>query len=269
MGAKVRPGGCEVSAAELLFQARTKMQRLAALAEDTRPRTLEDGYRVQFELIPKLRAHFGGGVAGYKIACTNEIAQRQLHVPHPFFGHLLSATTYESGARLDAAPFFMRVMEAEFAFLLARDLPPAAAPRSREEIADAVAGVLPGIEIVDSRFDDWTTVGAPSLIADNACHAAWVRGALVRDWRSIDLAAQPVRLIINGALQDTGSGAVVLGHPLNALQWLANALNERGLCLQAGQYVTTGVTTDIHVAGSGDHVEADFGRVGRVEVSFL
>jgi 2-keto-4-pentenoate hydratase len=257
-----------VSAAGLLAQARTKMQRLTALPESVRPNTIEDGYRVQFELISKLGAHFGGGVAGYKIACTNETAQRQLHVDHPFFGHLLAATTYESGARLDAAPFFMRVMEAEFAFLIGEDLPPVAGPRTRDEVAGAVAGVLPGIEIVDSRFESWTTVGTPSLIADNACHAAWVRGALVRDWRDIDLAAQPVQLVINGAIKDTGSGAAVLGHPLNALLWLANTLNERGLGLQAGQYVTTGVTTDMYLAGPGDHVQADFGRVGKVEVSF-
>lgn len=255
--------------AGLLLQARLKMQRLPALPESLRPHTVEDGYAVQFELVPMLLAHFGGGVNGYKIACTNEIAQRQLHVDHPFFGHLLASTTYESGARLDAAPFFMRVMEAEFAFLMGEDLPPVDGPRAREEVARAVAGVLPGIEIVDSRFDRWTTAGTPSLIADNACHAAWVRGALVRDWRDLDLAAQPVRLMINGALKDTGCGAAVLGHPLNALQWLANTLNQRGLGLQAGQYVTTGVTTDIYLAGAGDHVQADFGPVGSVEVSFL
>lgn len=245
------------------------MQRMAALPDDSQPLTLEDAYRAQFDLIPHLRTHFSSDVIGYKIACTNEVAQRQLHVDHPFFGHLLAATTHPSGARLDPNQFFMRVMEAEFGFQMARDLPPSSTPRTRDEIADAVAGVLPGIEIVDSRFDSWTTVGTPSLIADNACHAAWVRGDLVRDWRSIDLAAEAVKLVINGKLIGTGSGAAVLGHPLNALQWLANALNERGLGLQAGQFVTTGVTTDIYLAGPGDHIEADLGKVGRVEVSFL
>ena len=258
-----------MTAAEHLARARTAMQRMPALPEDVRPADPNHAYRVQFELIPKLRAHFGGDVIGYKIACTNEIAQRALNVDHPFYGHLLGATTYPSGARLDAGNFFMRVMESEFAFLMARDLPPVANLRSRDQVADAVAAVLPGIEIVDSRFDSWTLVGTPSLIADNACHAAWVRGEPVEDWRSIDLAAQPVQLIINGELKGTGSGAAVLGHPLTALHWLANALNERGLGLRAGQYITTGVTTDIYLAGPGDHVKADFGQIGQVEVSFL
>ena len=66
-------------------------------------------------------------------------------------------------ARIDASQFFMRVVEAEFAFRMARDLPPGSRPHMREEIADAIEGVIPAIEIVDSRFDDWTTIGAPSM----------------------------------------------------------------------------------------------------------
>lgn len=130
----------------------------------------------------------------------------------------------------------------------------------------AVEGVLPGIEVVDSRYDSWTTVGTPSLIADNACHAAWVPGPLVKNWREVDLAAQQVRLLINGDLKGEGSGAAVLGHPLNALTWLANELNTRGVGLQAGDYVTTGVTTDIYLAEAGDRVLADFGALGQVEL---
>ncbi len=114
---------------------------------------------------------------GYKIACTNAIAQRFLNMPEPFYGRLLAASTFDSPARLAAADFFMRVIESEFAFQFASDLPLSArALLDRDQIAEALAGVLPGIEIVDSRFTSWTTVGAPSLIADNACHGAWGQG---------------------------------------------------------------------------------------------
>lgn len=256
-----------MTASDLLAQARTQMQRLAELPANVRPQTPDDAYAVQAELIPKLLAHLGGSAIGYKIACTNEIAQRQLHVDSPFFGRLLSATTQASPARIRSDEYFMRVMEAEFAFKMSRDLPPSSVPRTREEVADAVEGVMAGIEVVDSRFDSWTTVGTASLIADNACHAAWIRGPLVTEWRGIDLAAQTVRLIINGQLKDEGSGAAVLGHPLNALTWLANALNARGLGLRAGDCITTGVTTDIYLAGPGDSVTADFGPVGAVELT--
>jgi 2-keto-4-pentenoate hydratase len=261
------------TSADLLAQARINHERLPELPTAVRPKTPEEAYVVQDGLIERLLAHYGGSMIGHKIACTNVTAQRQLNVDAPFAGRLLSAFffegSFEKPARVEAAKFFMRVVEAEFAFEMARDLPPTAAPRSRQEIADAVKGVLPGIEIVDSRFDDWTTIGAASLIADNACNAAWVKGRLLTDWQSIDLAAQAVRVTVNGKLLREGSGGNVLGHPLNALEWLVNNLSARGLGLKAGQYITTGVTTEVYMAERGDRITADFGPVGSVDLDFV
>jgi 2-keto-4-pentenoate hydratase len=256
-------------AAELLAQARITHQRLPELPAAIRPQTPGEAYAVQDGLVDRLLAHYGGSVIGYKIACTNVTAQRQLHVDAPFAGRLLSAFFFENPARVDASKFFMRVVEAEFAFEMARDLPPTATPRSRQEIAAAVKGVIPAIEIVDSRFDDWTTIGAPSLIADNACNAAWVKGRVVTDWQKIDLAAQAARVTVNGKLLREGSGSNVLGHPLHALEWLVHSLSARGLGLKAGHYVTTGVTTEVYMAERGDRITADFGPVGSVDLIFV
>lgn len=254
--------------AELLYQARTRQVRLAELPEAVRPKTPQEAYACQEALVHKLIRHYGGHGIGYKIACTNVTAQRQLNVDGPFYGRMMSAFCFDSPARIDAGQFFMRVVEAEFAFLMARGLPPRPTPYSVDEAADAVEGVLPGIEIVDSRFDDWTTIGAPSLIADNACHAAWVKGRLTTNWRGIDLAEQKVRLTANGNLHREGSGKAVLGHPLNALAWLANQLSSQGRGLEAGQYVTTGVTMEVYMGQRGDRMRADFGPLGHVDLDF-
>ena len=119
-------------------------------------------------------------------------------------------------------------MEAEFAFRMGRDLPAASEPLSREYIAGAIETAIPSIEIVDSRFMSWTRVGAPSLIADCACNAAWVKGPEVSNWMDVDLAAQQVRLLVNGEVVHRGSGEAVLGHPLNAIRWLVDTLHSRG-----------------------------------------
>jgi 2-keto-4-pentenoate hydratase len=256
------------TASRLLSDARIQHVRLAELPVDVRSKTPEEAYRCQDGVVRGWLDHYGGELIGYKIACTNVTAQRQLNVDGPFHGRLLSAFLFDSPARVAADQFFMRVVEAEFAFLMARDLPAQATPRSREEVAAAVAGVIPGIEIVDSRFDSWTTIGAMSLIADNACNAAWVKGKLIEDWRGFDLAAQPVRLTVNGKLWREGNGSAVLGHPLNALQWLANSLSSAGLGLKAGQYITTGVTMEVYMGECGDKIAADFGPVGAVELEF-
>jgi 2-keto-4-pentenoate hydratase len=256
------------SGARLLSQARIRHVRLAELPAPVRPKTTDEAYECQSHMVRQLVEHYGGNVIGHKIACTNAIAQRQLNVDGPFSGYLMSAFCFDSPALVDAEQFFMRVVEAEFGFRMAHDLPPLSRPRDREEVAAAVEGVIPAIEIVDSRFESWTTIGAVSLIADNACNAAWVRGALLKDWRGIDLAAQAVRVTVNGKLVREGSGSAVLGHPLNALQWLANSLNSRGSSLRAGQYVTTGITTEVYMAERGDRITADFGAVGTAELVF-
>lgn len=256
------------SSAELLFEARTRHARLAELPEAVSPKTPEEAYACQDELVRKLIQHYGGHGIGYKIACTNVTAQRQLNVDGPFYGRMMSAFCFDTPARIDASQFFMRVVEAEFAFRMGKDLPTRSTPYQRNEVADAVEGVLPGIEIVDSRFDDWTTIGVKSLIADNACHAAWVRGRLVTDWRGLDLAAHTVRLTVNGSLHREGSGRAVLGHPLNALTWVANRLSSHGLGLQAGQYVTTGVTMEVYMGQPGDRIRGDFGSLGVVDLDF-
>lgn len=248
--------------------ARINHRRLAELPYSVRPQTANEAYQCQAGLVSQILEHFGGEVIGYKIACTNPLAQQQLHVSGPFYGHLLSRFCFESPAQIEADQFFMRVVEAEFAFRMRHDLPPVAQPYTEDEIATAVEGVLPAIEIVDSRFMDWTTIGVLSLISDNACNGAWVKGPLVRNWQEINLAGQPVQLLVNGRIVCKGSGAAVMGHPLHALRWLVHTLCSSGLGLKGGQYISTGVTTDVYMAESGDRITADFGEVGCVNLKF-
>jgi 2-keto-4-pentenoate hydratase len=253
---------------QLLLDARLQRVRLHELPPGERATNPAEAYQCQARLVEDINARNGGHCIGYKIACTNEVAQRYLGVAEPFYGRLLSTLTFDSPALLPSSDFFMRVIESEYAFRFARDLPPAGHPLDRDQIADALAGVLPGIEIVDSRFHSWTTIGANMLIADNGSHGAWVKGAMVPNWRHLDLAAEPVTLSVNGKVIERGSGSAVLGHPLNSLKWLVDRLHAQGTGFKAGDYVTTGVTTNVYDAQPGDHLVADFGPVGAIDLRF-
>ena len=72
----------------------------------------------------------------------------------------------------------------------------------------------------------------------------------------------------NGDVQTEGSGAAVLGNPLDVMAWLADELPRFGRRLQAGDMVTTGVTTGVFEAVAGDVLEAEFDGVGSVASSF-
>jgi 2-keto-4-pentenoate hydratase len=255
------------AACEYLLEMRRTRRPVAALPADVVPRSLAEGYQVQERLVRTLLDRSGGHPIGYKVACTSELAQKALGVDGPFFGVLLSHCTYRSAAALPASDFTVRCAEAEFGFEMAADVPPGPA-YTAETITDYIAAALPSIEIVDHRYHDWHAVGAPSLLADNAIHGAWVAGNPYPGWRDLDFALHPVALLVNGEQTFPGSGAAVLGNPLTVVAWLANELPRFGRRLRRGDRVTTGVTTGIYLAQPGDRLAADFGPLGRVELDF-
>ena len=247
----------------LLSVARFSRRRIANIPDDLMPADVDAAYQAQHALTDHW-ANTLDGYGGYKIACTSEIPQRQLGTDGPFYGRLFQKTIHDSPAAIDLSALFMCVIEPEFGFLLGSDLE--ARVHTQEEVAHAVAGVAPAIEIVDSRYNDWESVGLRSLIVDNACHGAWVNGPLTPHFG--DLASHQVRLNVNGVEVSSGTGAAVLGHPLAALTWLVNKLALHGAHLCKGDWVTTGVVTGLYYAAPGDHIEADFGTLGSVRIQF-
>ncbi len=234
-----------------------------------RPASLDDGYAAQADLAARLLERRGGSALGYKAACTNTHAQELLGTDGPVFGRLFSHSTWTDGAEISAASLPMLVVEAEFAFEMAEDVPADRDGWTGDSISEFVGNMLPAIELVGHRFADWSTYDAPSLAADNAVHLGWVHGEPASGWRNLNLADCPVELCANGRICRTGSGALVLGHPMNVIAWLANALPGHGLSLRAGDLITTGVSTDIYPASRGERVCAEFGPLGRVCLTFV
>lgn len=256
------------AAADFLAELRRTQGVAEALPEAYRPGEASEAYAVQAALVERLLAPSQGHAVGYKVACTNKLAQDLLRVDGPFCGRLLSPMVHTAPARLSAGDFVHRIIEAEFAFEMADTVPAAAEPYTAESIAPFVRTVLPAIEIVDWHYVDWTAAGALSLIADNAIHGAWIAGEPSVTWRDLDLATHEVRLIVNGQVTTHGNGAAVLGHPLNVMAWLANELPKFGGALKAGEQVSTGVCTDVYEGKAGDRVRADFGVLGGIDLVF-
>lgn len=252
------------AAAALLQRVRGDFRTIAELPGEFRPRTADDGYAIQDAF-----AHaWDSAVAGWKIACTAVNQQTFLQVSEPFCGRVFASALLRSPAELPAAAFHMRGLESEFAFRMGSDLPPRSTPYRREEVVAAVASLHPAVEVVDSRFADWLSVGAPSLIADNAANGALVCGEGEANWTRFDLRTHPVRLDVDGRTVGEGTGGLALGHPVDALVWLANNLSRRGITLATGQFVTTGTCTGIHFAAAGADARADFGPLGAVRLAF-
>lgn len=253
------------AAAAMLWHHWQQSTRLDELPARCRPGTRAEGYAIQAE-VAKLS---GMSIVGWKIAATSTAGQQHIRVAGPIAGCLLSARAVECGARLSLAGNHMKVAEAEFAFRMGRSLPKCAESYSVIEVLDAVASLHPAIEVPDSRYNDFTRVGAEQLIADTACACWFVLGPATQvDWRVHDLAQHSVTAYRNGALAGQGSGANVLGDPRVALAWIANELCTYGDGLRAGDVVITGTCLTPVPIVAGDNVKIDFGEFGALEVGF-
>jgi 2-keto-4-pentenoate hydratase len=243
------------------WRAGTKFESLDAAI---RPRDRLEGYAVQAALANLSTSQ----LFGWKIAATSEAGQRHINVAGPLAGRILTETVIADGGTAPMKGNEMRVGEAEFAFRMARDLPPRANPYSVQEVLDAVGTLHPAIEIPDSRFADFAGAGEAQLIADNACAHLFVLGeATGADWRARDLIEERPVISLRGS-QYIGHGRNVLGDPRVALTWCANELRALGIALRAGEIVTTGTCYPPLPIQSGDFLAADFGVLGKVSVGF-
>lgn len=255
-------------AAAWLISARQNMTVQDNLPKPLYPDSTRQAYRVQAEMIAQLSKQNDSSVIGYKLACTAAPLMKLLGTDGPFYGCLMKHSTYANDIALAAAEFTQRIVEPEFLLVMGKDLPASDEPFTANTILPFIGNLIPSIEIVDHRYADFTKVGVKALIADNAIHGISVLGKPVEKWKSIDLAAHGVNLWVNDDIRETGSGANVLGNPLNAAAWLANTFKAHGKALKQGDLITTGSATPTYQAVAGDRIRADFGSLGEVLVSF-
>ncbi len=252
----------DTRAAALLHDAWVLGQQLDGLPADVRPQDEAAAYRVQ----RALDAHLGTPV-GWKLGATSAAAQQSLGVPGPFYARLFAGHVMPNGGTLPGVPATMGIAEAEFAFVVGRDLPPAGAPYGRADVLAAIAELRPAIEIPESRYADFKAAGGAQLVADAGCGRWIVLGPPCPAFDADSLAAATVAVSVNGEEVAQGSGAAVLGSPVAALEWLANALAAAGLGLAAGDIVMTGASAPPNPVRAGDRVEASFAGIGRVSVT--
>jgi 2-keto-4-pentenoate hydratase len=256
-----------VAAARIIATSRRNRVGLKALPPEITPKDEAEGYRVQ-RAVHDLLLPESGAFVGYKIGCTSKVMQQYLDIPHPCGGGVFARGVHESGVRLRSADFVRVGVECEIAVRLARGLAAGQGPFTAETVAGAIEAYLPAIEIVDDRYERWETLGAPTLVADDFFAAGCVLGAAVPRAAAPDLLAVTGRALINGTETGRGTGADVLGHPHQALAWLANHLAAEGRGLHAGQIVLTGSLVKTMWLKAGDHAVMELGGLGRVEARF-
>jgi 2-keto-4-pentenoate hydratase len=242
-------------------RTRIPIQPLTETQPDLTPAT---AYAIQGAWLERKLAA-GGRLAGRKVGLTSRAMQQQLGVGEPDFGFLLQAMLVPSGGTLQRSDLLQPRVEPEIAFWLAADLRGPGVTAT--DVLAATRGVSAALEIVDSRIADWR-IKLADTIADNGSSARAVIGERVVSVADLDLAAEAVALTRNGDVVGRGTGADVLGHPAEAVAWLANRLADFGEGLRAGQVVLPGAMCASVFAQAGETFTAEFPSIGTVSVIF-
>ena len=253
-------------AAQFLFDGHAARDPYRPIPEEFAPRTITEAYAMQ-DAYHGLITGGRGPIAGYKIALTTPVMQRMVGFNEPCAGAVFANGVYQSPATIKGAEYVRLGAECEVAVLLNRDMPAASAPYDLASAAEAVGALMPAFELVDDRAADYSDLFFLGVVADNTWNAGVVLGPQVTAWRDIDLATARGAMVINGQQAGEGTGGDVMGHPLEALAWLANTLAARGKSLSQGMIVMTGSIVTTKFLNTGDTATVSIDGLGEAKLT--
>jgi 2-keto-4-pentenoate hydratase len=227
------------------------------------PGDVDTAYRVQTHNVTAA-VDAGRRIVGRKIGLTSPAVQQQLGVDQPDFGVLFADMDCSNDARIRHARLLQPRIEAEIAFVLARDI---TAPITADTGPDYVDRVVASFEIVDSRIEAWN-ISLADTVADNASSGLYILGDSIACTDTPDLATIEMTMTENGTEISRGVGSDCLGSPWHALAWLANTSVSYGSPLRAGDVVLSGALGPMVPVARVATYTATITGVGDVRASF-
>lgn len=251
--------------AQELYQAEKTHTPVEALTARHPGMTNDEAYRVQLAGMD-LRLADGHTLVGKKIGLTSKAMQAGLGVYEPDYGYITDRMMVLDGEPLSLSELVAPKVESEVAFVLKEDLAGPGVTVAR--VLQATAGIMPALEIIDTRIKDWK-IKIQDTIADGASIGRVIVSGRLVPVDEFDLRYMGLVFDKNGETVATAAGAAVLGHPANAVAWLANKLAAYGISLKAGEIIMSGSLTAACPVAAGDSVQAAFDRLGTVGARFV
>ena len=225
----------------------------------------DDAYAIQAEILRRKLAR-GNRVVGLKAGLTSHAKMKQMGVETPCFGFLVDYFSVPDGGEIKIGELIHPKVEPEIAFVLKRALKGPGCHIGA--VLAATDFVMPGIEIIDSRYRDFK-FDLKSVIADNCSSSRFVLGGQAVPVDELDLRTLGVVMEKNGEIVGIGAGAAVLGHPAAAIAMLANHLGARGEEIPAGTMILSGGVTEAVAVKAGDNVNLRIQSLGSTSVRFI
>lgn len=230
--------------------------------------TAEDGYQVQRAIIARKVAQ-GARVIGKKVGLTSRANQEVFGVHEPVYGQLLDRGVHAETIPVETAALIQPIIECEITFVMRRRLagPGVTVP----DVLRASEGIMPSLEIGDSRMRNWIgRARLPDILADSCGNSGLIVGGELHSLQHFDLRYTGMVLEKNGEIIATAATGAVMGNPAESIAWLANTLADVELALEEGELVLSGALTGAVRMAAGDVLKAIFGGgLGPVGVKFV
>jgi 2-oxo-3-hexenedioate decarboxylase len=249
--------------AQYLYEAEIKQNEIEKITITKAPRlTVAEAYQIQDQLTD-LKLKDGHTVFAPKLGLTSRAKMKQMKVDDPIYGYVFDYMVVENEGTFSINDYIHARVEPEIAVVMKNELKGPGI--TIEDVKENIAYVVSSLEILDSRYIDYDFTH-PDVIADNTS----ARGAVYDNTKvrlnEIDLINEEAVLKVNGEVKAKGTGAAVLGNPLETIVFLANELGEKGKAVPVGVPIMTGGMTSAVPVKAEDLIEVDYSTLGKIQV---
>jgi 2-keto-4-pentenoate hydratase len=160
-------------------------------------------------------------------------------------------------------------VEAEFIAIMKSDAPFFNEIPTAEQASALVGAMHIGIETAGSQLPQINDLGPLAVVSDFGNNAGVIIGPEIGNWCDRSLESLKARMYVDDQEVGVGHAGKIPGGPMAAVAFLLFHLQQRGMPLMKGQFISTGATTGIHPVKVGSRVRADFGIDGSIEALAL
>ncbi|MBV7315106.1 2-keto-4-pentenoate hydratase [Shewanella sp. NIFS-20-20] len=246
--------------AQMVDTAAYQRQPIQQLSKQGFKLTLAEAYQVQAASVA-MRLERGEQVIGIKMGFTSRAKMLQMGVDDLIWGPLTDAMMIPEGGEIDLSRFIHPRIEPEIAFRLKKSI---SGQISLLEAQAAVDAVAPALEIIDSRYCDFS-FSLEDVVADN-CSSS---GVILGSWHSNERSLSNIGMVmeIDGKAVQIGSSAAILGNPWRSLVAAARLAGESGQTLAAGSIVLAGAATAAEPLHPGQYIHLITESLGSVSLT--
>jgi 2-oxo-3-hexenedioate decarboxylase len=224
--------------------------------------TLEDAYKIQ-EINIENELQDSDQFVGWKMGLTSFAKQQSVGVNQPIYGRLLKSMEMPN-EELSLKGLIHPRVEPEFAFLINKKIE--GNNVTEQDVWKATEGIMPALEVIDSRYKDFS-FSLTDVVADNASSAKFLLSKEIYTQNEFQWEKMKIQLKLNGRIVKEGLGSDVMGHPVRSVVELAKMLSSSGLCIEPGMIVLTGGITEAMHVESGDFIDVEFDKLGKINLT--